>query len=224
MIRKNRGEISWLEFNLLQGTGVQHAVFLKQGMQLENLGVEEALVLHQVHGKEIVLADREKEIGRKKVFGDGLITKEKGIALSVEHADCQPAIFYDPVQHVVGVVHAGWRGMVHNIYKEAVERLESAFHVKRENLLVCIGPSLEPEHSEFIHYKQEFPETFWRFQFKPNYFNLWEIARFQLRELGILPHQIEMAEMGTYGNPDDFYSYRRTKSKTDRHTTVCVLK
>ncbi len=218
MIRKNRGEISWLEFHLLQGKGVNHAVFLKNGEEWPE--AQEIVSLDQVHGKEVVVV----EDGKTKFSADGVITKTKGLALSIQHADCQAAIFYDPVQQVLGGVHAGWRGMVQNIYQEMVEKLEQTFHVKRENLLVCIGPSLEPEHSEFIHYKKEFPEIFWRFQTKPNYFSLWEIARFQLKELGILPHQIEIAEMGTYGNPVDFYSYRRDKIKSPNHATICALR
>lgn len=216
MIRKNRGEIHWLEFELLQGQGVLHGVFLRQGVEF--FGLQEVLFLNQVHGKEVVVVNHAKEV----FSADGAITKTKELGLVIKHADCQAAIFFDPVEKVIACVHAGWRGLVHNIYRETIEKLKKEFRCDPENLLVCIGPSLEPEHSEFIHYKEEFPESFWRFQVKPNYFHLWEIATFQLKEEGVCSHHIEIANLGTYSNPDDFYSYRRSKT-LERHKTICAL-
>ncbi len=213
MIRKNRGETTWLEFNLLQGSRLSHGVYLKESRPNNDIQL-----LDQVHGKEVVTL---VEMGPSPI-ADGAITKTKGLALGIRHADCQAAIFYDPITEALATIHAGWRGLVQNIYKEAVQNLNSIFQVKPENLIVCIGPSLEPEHAEFIHYKQEFPEQFWRFQASPNHFNMWEIAKFQLTNLGISPQNIEIAEIGTYGNQDDFYSYRRAKD-TLRNFTVATL-
>ncbi len=219
MIRKNLGEIEWLEFELLQEESVKHAVFLRNGGEVKKaLGFEDIVYFNQVHGREIAVIEEIRE-GLKV---DGAITKMKGIPLAIKHADCQAAIFYDPIQKVLAVVHAGWRGLVQDIYKETVARMQKEFFVTPENLMVCIGPSLEPEHSEFIHYKQEFPESFWQFQEKHNYFNMWEIAKFQLKGLGIVSGHIEVAEMGTYSNPNDFYSYRRDKSLL-RNLTVSSL-
>lgn len=215
MIRKNRGEIEWLEFNLLQGKGVEHGVYLRS----EKLILpENALYFNQVHGKEVAVVSN-----RDTIFSaDGGVTKTKELSLAIKHADCQAAIFYDPVLEVIATVHAGWRGLVQNIYKETVLKLKDSYHVNPENLIVCVGPSLEPEHSEFVNYKQEFPESFWRFQIKPNHFNLWDIAKFQLKELGISSQNIEIAGIGTYSNPTDFYSYRRSKD-IHRNVTVASL-
>lgn len=219
MIRKNRGEIEWLEFALLQEQDVRHAVFLKKSLPFEKLDwVEEIVFFNQVHGNEVAVVEGTTQV----LQVDGGITKIKGMGLAIKHADCQSAIFYDPVEKVLANVHAGWRGLVQNIYKETVVKLKKEFLVHPENLLVCIGPSLEPMHSEFIHYKQEFPKSFWRFQEKSNYFNMWDIAKFQLEELGILSKNIEIAEIGTYENKEDFYSFRRDKTKL-RNITIASL-
>ena len=232
MIRKNRGEISWLEFHLLQGSAVDHAVLLRGGLEFErapawtsqssSLSEEEIQFVYskQVHGKDVAIVSGR---GDPSVTADGLITKVKGIALGIRHADCQAAIFYDPTTHVIANVHAGWRGLVENIYRETILKLQAEFHVKPENLLVCIGPSLEPEYSEFINYRTEFPEHFWRFQTRASHFNLWEVARFQLKEEGINPQNIEIAGIGTYSNPDDFYSYRRSKDTLRNTTFACLI-
>ncbi len=212
MIRKNRGEIEWLEFSLLQGQEINHGTYLRGEDQID------ALYFKQVHGKNIALVNVRDAL----YTADGGATIIKGLPIAIKHADCQAAIFYDPVLKVIALVHAGWRGLVQNIYKETVNKLIESFQVNAKNLIVCIGPSLEPEHSEFINFKDEFPQIFWQFQVKPNYFNLWDIARFQLEELGINKQNIEIAEIGTYSNPADFYSYRRSKD-TLRNITVAAL-
>ena len=212
MIRKNRGETSWIEFNLLQEKGLTHGVYLKGFVP------NDVQLINQVHGIEVALLLEKTPAPT----ADGSITKTKGLALAIRHADCQAAIFYDPITETLATVHAGWRGLVKKMYMETMQKLTSIFRVKPENLIVCIGPSLEPQHAEFIHYKKEFPEEFWRFQDLPNYFNMWDIALFQLTSLGVAPQNIEIARIGTYANSEDFYSYRREKDSL-RNFTIATL-
>ena len=141
----------------------------------------------------------------------------------VRHADCQAAIFYDPKNKAVANVHSGWRGNVKNIYRSTIQKMRRVFGSKPADLLVCISPSLGPDCAEFIHYKAEFPEDFWAFQIKPYYFNLWAIARYQLELSGILPHHIEIAEICTNTEVEDYFSYRREKV-SGRHATLAMLK
>lgn len=242
MLRKKQDGVEWLEFELLQNIpGLVHGVFLRHGglssgpyhslnvsdyrnddpanvqRNLEKicsiLGLAALTQSDQVHGTKIMTASRDL------IECDGLITQEQGLGLLINHADCQAAIFYDPVQKVIGNVHAGWRGNVQNIYGEMVETLQKKYNCKPENIRVCISPSLGPEAAEFINYKTELPESFWRFQIKPTYFDLWEISRWQLLERGILPQHIEIAAICTKSNPQDFFSYRREK-ESGRHATV----
>jgi YfiH family protein len=248
MHRKKSQAIEWLEFEkLTQFPRLAQGVFLRRGGVSEgpfatlkvggSLGddprnVEEnrrrillALSLpcyvagKQVHGNEVAIV---KEPGQEVGDCDGLITNRPGIALLIKHADCQAAILYDPVRHVVANVHAGWRGNVQNIYRTAVLKMEEAFGCRPEDLWVGISPSLGPEHAEFKNYKTEFPEGFWKYQVKPTYFDLWAIARDQLEACGVLPKKIEIASLCTYTNSADFYSFRRDKP-TGRHATVAML-
>ena len=111
-----------------------------------------------------------------------------------------------------------------NIYHAAVLKMCERFASKPENILVGISPSLGPDKSEFIHYRQELPETFLHYQIKSAYFDLWAIARMQLEEAGILPHHIQIASMCTYTQPADFFSYRRDNRITGNHATVASLR
>ncbi len=247
MIRKKLGELEWLEFEIFEEYKLLvHGIFLRHGgvsagslgtlnaggrmpdeMQnikenhrrmLEALGIERYSYGKQVHGNEIVWVQKEAQEIQEC---DGMITHMKDHALMIRHADCQAAIFYDPIQNLLATVHSGWRGQVQNIYGETIKKMTQLFHSKPENILVGISPSLGPEYSEFIHYKTEFPEEFWQFQVKPFYFDLWAIARHQLDQSGILPSHLQIANICTYSNEQDYFSYRRDK-QTGNHALFAM--
>ena len=173
-----------------------------------------------VHGKEIahVQADSPQQV----IGYDGLITNQQGLSLMMKHADCQVALFYDPKNHAAANVHAGWRGSVANIYREAVIHMRNAFGSDPADLHVCITPSLGPDEAEFINFRTELPEPFWAFQVKPHYFDFWALTTHQLQAEGVLPHHIEIARMGTLANPADFFSHRRDKI-TGRNAACITL-
>lgn len=172
------------------------------------------------HDKAIALVNARSPEEVKDV--DGLMTAIPGVSLMMTHADCQVALFYDPIQHVAANIHAGWRGSVVNIYEEVVQQMSRTFASKPSELLVCITPSLGPDEAEFKHYSSELPQEFWSFQVRPHYFDFWSISEYQLQAAGVLPHHIEVARLCTYANAYDFYSHRRDKM-TGRHGSCITL-
>ena len=247
MIRKKHNELEWLEFEQLQEFScLGHGVFSRRGgvsskpydslnaggstgddpasveenrrriMEVFPLG--ELISSHQTH---TVHLDVVKGPYTSQKPCDGLITQEKHKALIIKHADCQAAIFYDPITNILANVHCGWRGNVQNIYGVSVEAMKK-MGSNPSNILVCISPSLGPKYSEFVNFRTEFPPHFQEFQWKDNYFNLWEISRMQLKAAGILPSHIECAEICTYENGEDYFSYRRDKT-TGRNGTLAML-
>lgn len=246
----DKAKLEWLEFDLLEPyPHVVHGVFLRHGglsknsCSTLNLGegvsdhpesvranrecVRKAMHLpklvfpHQTHGTNVERITA--KTGDKFPQADAIFTTEKNIGLGVTHADCQAAIFYDPVHEAIGVAHAGWKGLVQNIYARILEAMQREIGTQPQNLIVCVSPSLGPDHAEFKNYKQEFPQDFWGHQVKPHYFNLWEIGKKQLTALGILDKNIEVTEICTYSNPKDYFSHRRDRD-TGRHGTVVALK
>lgn len=245
MIRKKRGSVEWLEFELLAGYPyLVHGCFLRHGgvskgafhslnvgggtgddpkaiehnrqILSEIMGVDSLIGGKQTHGTHLIECPSEDP--QLELSCDGLITRHSHLGLLIKHADCQAAIFFDPTRYLIANVHCGWRGNVQNIYAKTVAQLGG----DPKNLLVCISPSLGPTAAEFKNYAQELPSSFFPFQSSPTYFNLWEISRAQLKAAGILPQHIQIAEMCTYLNADDFYSYRRDKN-TGRHGTLVAL-
>lgn len=223
MLLKEDAHGKWLEFIQLQRLPVKHAVSLACSPFDPNLyhsrfDLEASYVsAKQVHGNDVRYVSH-PESG---LVGDALVTDCPHLTLGVRHADCQAALLYDPIAHRLAVVHSGWKGSVLNVYGRTVEKM-AALGSKPENLLVCIGPSLSPESAQFLNYKTELPESFWRYQIKPFYFDFWAISRSQLEEAGVLPSHIEFAEEDTLTNPERFHSNRYNGTKL-RMTTAGTL-
>ena len=82
-------------------------------------GVERLAELGQVHGNvvEVVGPDgpRHDVHGHLHGIGDGLVTAEPGITLSVRAADCVPVLFADSENGVIGACHCGRPGVVAGI-------------------------------------------------------------------------------------------------------------
>jgi hypothetical protein len=190
----------------------------------EAIGAKHLVFMNQMHGKEIIaLRGQTSEAFREPADADAMITDQPHVALMVKQADCQAVLLFDPTKGVVSNVHCGWRGNVQNILGSVVGRMGSEFGCKAADLLAAIGPSLGPCCAEFINYEQEFPEGFRRFMVREQYFDLWEISRWQLLEAGLAEGRIEVANICSRCRTDMFYSYR-AEGITGRFATVAMLK
>jgi YfiH family protein len=234
MILKSSSDMRWLEFELLQRFPmVSHGVFLKPtyvkeeftSLPIDREKVRQALSIpslissHQVHGDIVKDVDDLSSCDQC----DGIFTQKREVGLLIKHADCQAAIFYDPIKEVIANVHSGWRGSVANIYAKVVRALEKKVGSSPQDLIVCISPSLGPSHAEFKNFLMDFPKEFASFQIRPNYFDFWALSKWQLMNLGIQEKNIEIASLCTYEREGEFYSYRRDKT-TERNVTVVALK
>lgn len=152
---------------------------------------------------------------------DALMTENENEPLLMAHADCQIAIFWDPIEKRLATAHAGWKGLVQEIYSVTVQKFVS-LGSKPENLFVGISPSLGPENSEFKGWRDYFPTHFGDYQVKENFFALKEIGRDELIRLGILPDHISLAEECTYLNKEEYHSWRRDKSDKRNYTLAYI--
>ena len=220
--------LDYLTFDLLLDAGLVHGSFTRQldcrdeaaHRKIEKeLNIPKLAYAHQMHGTNIV----EVNSGGKTAHCDALVLSKPNTAVLIKHADCQAAVFYDPVTKLAAAVHSGWRGSVQNIYKAVVEHLQMRHRCKPENLLVGISPSLGPQAAEFRNYRDELPEHFYKFQVAPTYFDFWAISRYQLEATGILSDHIEIAQRCTYSEPNTFFSHRRSKERERLGTVVALL-
>ncbi|TWG92900.1 hypothetical protein L615_006800000190 [Nocardioides sp. J9] len=74
---------------------------------------------HQVHGDAVAVVEEPDDVPT----ADGLVTVRRRTALLVRVADCVPVLLADPRAGVVGVAHAGRRGVELGVVTRTVERM-----------------------------------------------------------------------------------------------------
>lgn len=230
MIRKEKNGLIWFEFELLQKyPQVLHGVF-PQSDNLEcvkNILDKSSKVplisAKQIHKTNIHVIENRPTCDMEILDTDILVTDQIDLMLMIRHADCQAAIIYDVKNNVLGLVHAGWKGQVQNIYKKTIEYFVRKYNSLTDDILVLISPSLGPNYSEFINYRTEFPVEFYKYRKENDYFDLWQIAYDQLRACDILDKNIEIARMCTFSEQKLFHSYRRDKTQK-RNATFAIIK
>lgn len=102
------------------------------------LAPERLLFARQVHGAGVVRADG-PWVGPEPPEADALVTREPGLALAVLVADCTPVLLADPDAGVVGVAHAGRRGLVAGVVPALVAVLRE---LGARRILGRVGPSI----------------------------------------------------------------------------------
>jgi polyphenol oxidase len=221
----SKGPFAGLNVGL--NTGDAHAAVLENRAAISKcLGNPNLQFLQQVHGSTIVVSTRaavavtiEESTSNQ---ADGAITDMPGKMLTIQVADCQAVMLYDPENKVVANIHAGWRGSIGNIVGKCVDTMKSCFSTNPESLAAAIGPSLGPCCAEFVHYKKEIPEAFHRYKDERDHFNFWRITHDQLTGCGVPSQNIEWPNICTKCNPHLFYSYRNAP-ETGRFASVIGL-
>lgn len=181
------------------------------------MGAKIGVWLTQTHGDgTVVLKGGEQTsdpagLASPSPEGDAAITDIPGVFLFMQTADCQAILIADPVARAVANVHSGWRGSVANVAGKTVEKMKRRFDCRPENMLAGIGPSLGPCCAEFSNFKQEFPESLFKYSDSRAYFDFWAMTRDQLRDAGIPDSNIRASGICSKCNPDLFFSYRKEK-------------
>ncbi|MFP3981883.1 MAG: peptidoglycan editing factor PgeF [Desulfobacterales bacterium] len=186
----------------------------------------ELVFLNQVHGKDVAVIKTDRDLERavkSPPTADAVITKIPEAGLAIQTADCQSVMLCDPVRGVAANIHSGWRGSISNIIGACIDTMEREFAVDPADLSGGIGPSLGPCCAEFVHFRQEIPESFWKYKDDKDRFDFWQISRDQLRAAGVKPENVECAHVCTKCNTHLFYSYRREGS-TGRFAAIVGLK
>ena len=181
------------------------------------LGFKKIKKLYQVHGNIIHIADEIEGIPD----GDGLITKEKDLALSIRFADCQAFVIYSPKKQVLAVLHAGWRGMAAKAITSMFKKLKDEFDVEPEETFVGAAPSLCKKCADFSDPKNELPEHLHPFIDGKNV-DLQKASDFELTSLGVPRDQIERHPVCTRCG-EGFWSWRRDKKEDARNYLVAGI-
>jgi len=100
------------------------------------------LKLRQIHSDVAHLADSALASLAEPPQGDALFTRELGLLLAVETADCVPILLADPKTRALAAIHAGWRGTLRRIAAKTLGRMQMEFGARPEDVIAALGPSI----------------------------------------------------------------------------------
>ena len=226
-------------------------LWMVHGAEVATLGIEQwddwrtdwSHYSYQIDQHELIWTTKP----RRKA--DALITRRSGVALTMSSADCAPLLFYDPVERVLGLAHAGWRGTARGIAAITIHAMGEQFGCSPINIRVGIGPSIGPccyEVSEDVRdyfmgqqafdpdpadvrYRKLIRESavFTMKRIKSHdslRLDLWETNCNQLLMAGVLPGHIESSEVCTSCKKEHFFSHRAEHGKAGRFPTILALR
>jgi len=214
--------------NVSLGVGDDRESVLKNRRLILKCSQGETLVfINQQHGAEVLALTQKDQAGldpngSRVPKGDALITDVRGQSLVIKVADCQSVLMVDPEQRVIANVHSGWRGSLRNIIGRTVQTMKATFGCSPDHIHAGIGPSLGPCCGEFVNYKTEIPEAFWKYRSGEVHFDFWALSRDQLENAGVPKAQTYIDGRCTQCRTERFFSYRG-EGVTGRFASVITL-
>ncbi len=181
-----------------------------------------------VHGRSVAVVDR-ADAGQYRTNTDAIITRERGLALTMRFADCVPVIVVDRVRGAIGLAHAGWRGVAVNIVAATLDAMRDAFGSVPRDVWAGIGPCISVERyrvgQDVIDaVAAACPPRTPIAQRRPDgsvHLDLNVAVAAQLRACGVT--QIEDSRLCTATRTDEWFSHRAERGQTGRFGVVIGL-
>ncbi len=181
---------------------------------IKQLGIKnkKLKLISQIHSDKTYFITKKNY--KKKIYGDGLISRDKNISLGVLTADCAPIFIFDKKESVICCLHSGWRGTLQNIVGKTIRKLKNK-KIKLNDIIVIIGPCLGVQNYEVDkNFKVKFVEkdryylNFFKSKNKmKDLFDLRGLINFQIKYEGV--SNIYNIKKDTYKHSQSFFSHRR---------------
>ena len=162
--------------------------------------------INQIHSSKCVDAASIDSI----IEADASFTSRAGVVCAIMTADCLPVFVSKKDGTMVGIAHAGWRGLISGV----IENLLKSFNSNGDNLLVHLGPAISKKSFEvgdevrnlFLAKNSNFERSFITKNNKI-FLDLYDAAKVILE--GFQIKSISGGDRCTFREPSDFFSYRR---------------
>lgn len=226
-------QASWAGLNLGQHCGddpmhvAQNRALLRQELPSEPHWIQ------QVHGTGLYRALRPAFQARdwgQAAVADAAWTTTPNTVLAILTADCLPVVIANAAGTVLGVAHAGWRGLADGV----LERLMAALQAEAgadARWRAWIGPAISQTHFEvgkevvdiFCDKTSSFSNCFIALNTDNKYLaDLGSIAKYQLLNSTKSYIEINLSHACTYAEEQNYFSYRR-QAVTGRIATLAWL-
>lgn len=197
----------WSSFNLGAHVGDDpQAVAANRALLRAKLPAD-PVWLAQVHGIRCVDA----AFTTPGVEADASYTRQRGVVCAVLTADCLPVLFCDDRATVVGIAHAGWRGLAAGV----IEATVAAIAEPGVGLMAWLGPAIGAQAFEvgdevrdiFVAHDRQAASAFAETAKSKWLCDINHLARQRLSALGV--RRVASADCCTVNGKAQWFSYRR---------------
>ena len=177
--------------------------------------------INQTHSSICVDASSIKKI----VEADASFTINPGVVCAVLTADCLPVFVCKKDGSMVGIAHAGWKGLISGV----IESLIESFQCNGADLVAHLGPAISKNYFEvgieikdlYLSKNSNFARSFSFYRDK-HYLDLYDAAKVILESFNITV--ISGGDRCTFNESDEFFSYRRDGINSGRMAHLIWLK
>ena len=183
-----------------------------------NKNLEDFIYMNQVHSGNVKVVNNSllnslplqwKEASKDFFSCDWLVTNEKWVVLSVLVADCVPVLFFDNINWVIWVAHAGWKWAYKNIVQNTINQMLNIW-ANINDINIIIGPSInqcsyEVWEEVWVNFREEVKTELisWK-----QFLDLKKENKMQALELWIKEDNIEILNIDTFTD-NNYFSARR---------------
>lgn len=215
--------------NLGTNTGDDPLQVQTNRQRLRDVLGAEPVWLQQVHGTDVLDADQDVLPDEPRLF-DAAVTTRSDRVLAILTADCLPVVVWDGRASVVGVAHAGWRGLQAGVLARMMALIKQR-RPQAQQWRAWIGPAIsqpcfEVGQEVFDAFVQADPAN------RPFFIAGQQAGKWQADLSGMAARQLELlcpgdiqvyfSQLCTYTESERFYSYRRSP-QTGRQATIARL-
>jgi len=190
------------------------------------------IVANQTHSDNIVIIKEKNKtwLSSREEHAiedcDALITNRTDIMLTILTADCVPILLFDPKQNVVAAIHAGWKGTEQEIAAKTVKKMQEEFNSNPKDIIAGVAPSIgrccyEVDWNVAQHF--EAIENAYDKKGDKYMLDLPYVNKLQLLNAGLLEENIEMSNICTACEVEDYFSYRKEGGCSGRFMSMIGL-
>lgn len=187
-----------------------------------NIDYKRLFIPKQIHSDKFIYVDEENTgtlIKQKFIECDGGFTNISNIPLVSNSADCITILIYEKNTDYISSIHSGWKGVTNNIVNKTINKMVQEHGCKKENMIVCIGPSIctncfevkQDVYNIFYNLFSKYKDVFYKKDDYTYNIDLVKILYNLLIDNEISKENIHISNICNKCNVDDFYSYRNNK-------------
>jgi YfiH family protein len=194
------------------------------------MAVTTLMFLKQTHSAQghVVTKESITSVIPFSLEGDYIITALPQAGIGIMTADCLPIIYFDRLNKVVAITHAGWKGSVQQIALETLQHMQNQFGTQVKHIRIFFGPSAKAccyeVQSDFVNNLKEFAFADQVLYKHTDFmtFDLPNFNRLQLESYGVPQEAFHLNYNVCTICDKNFFSCRRRDSA--RQMTVVCLK